>query len=389
MWRRSRAQMRCRIGSALSLFAIVAISHFTTCAQAADEARKGRSVTHKSFGKTPVGIETTLFTCTNAQGATMQVTDYGARLVALHVPDRSGKSANVNLGFDSLEKYVAHTAYFGCTTGRYANRIARGKFTLDGKEYILAINNGLNHLHGGVKGFDRHVWKGEEATKDSVGVRFTRISRDGEEGYPGTLSVTVTYSLTDDNSLRIEYAAHTDKPTVLNLTNHAYWNLAGVGSGDVMAHKIMIAADNYLPVDDGLIPTGKLAAVKGTAMDFTESKEIGSRIAEMKKGVPPPGGYDHCYVLRANKGELALAARVEEPKSGRVMEVFTTEPAMQLYTGNFLDGDEKNGGYNQHSAFCLETQHYPDSPNQHAFPSTVLRQGEKYKQTTVYKFSVK
>jgi aldose 1-epimerase len=347
-------------------------------------------VTQKAFGKTPDGVETKLFTCSNAQGATMQVTDYGARLVSVEVPDRNGKPANVTLGFDSAEKYGVHTAYFGCTTGRFANRIAKGRFTLDGKEYKLAANNGDNHLHGGTKGFDRHVWKGEEVkTKDAVGVKFTLRSPDGDEGYPGTLDVTVTFLLTDASEVRIEYAATSDKPTVLNLTNHAYWNLAGAKSGDVLGHKLFIAADDYLPVDDGLIPTGKLAPVKGTPMDFTEAKEIGSRIAETKKGVAPPGGYDHCYVLRGKNGELALAARVEEPKSGRVMEVYTTEPAMQFYSANFLDGDAKNGGAKQHGAFCLETQHYPDSPNRPQFPSTVLKPGQMFKQTTVYKFLTK
>lgn len=353
----------------------------------ADESRKGHTVTQKPFGKTPEGAPATLVTCTNANGMTMQVTDYGARLVSLVVPDREGKAADVTLGFDSAEKYGAHTAFFGCTTGRFANRVAKGKFQLDGKEYKLAVNNGLNHLHGGTKGFDRHVWKiksvGTKAGETSVA--FTRRSPDGEEGYPGDLDVTVTFTLTDENELRIDYAAETDKPTVLNLTNHAYWNLAGAGKGDILGQKLMIAADNYLPVDDGLIPTGKLAPVKGTPMDFTEPKEIGSRIAETKKGASP-GGYDHCYVLRGKKGELALAAEVEDPGSGRIMEVYTTEPAMQFYTSNFLDGDPKNGGFKQHSAFCLETQHYPDSPNQPNFPTTVLRPGQTYKQTTVYKF---
>ena len=369
--------------------AFVIVGQYGAKTRAADQDKKGRGVTQQQFGKTGDGTETTLFTCTNGHGARMQVTDYGARLVALDVPDKNGKLANVTLGFDSAEKYAAHSAFFGCTTGRFANRIAKGRFTLEGKEYKLATNNGANHLHGGTKGFDRYVWKGEAVeTKDGVGARFTFRSKDGDEGYPGALDVAVMFLLTDKNEVRIDYVATTDKPTVLNLTNHAYWNLAGAGSGDVLRQKIFIDADNYLPVDDGLIPTGKLAPVKGTAMDFTEPKEIGSRIAETKKGAPP-GGYDHCYVLRGQKGELALAARVEDPQSGRIMEVYTTEPAMQFYTANFLDGDEKNGGHKQHGAFCLETQHYPDSPNQPAFPSTVLRPGQTYKQTTVYKFVTK
>lgn len=360
-----------------------------TTQTSADDNQKGRTVSHQPFGKLADGTETHLFSYTNAHGVTMKVTDYGARLVALDAPDRNGKAANINLGFDSVDKYVAHGAYFGCTTGRFANRVAKGKFSIDGKEYKLAVNNGANHLHGGIKGFDRQVWKAETVqAAGAQGVKFTHRSPDGDEGYPGNLDVSVTFLLTDGNELKIEYAATTDKPTVLNLTNHAYWNLAGAGNGDVLGHKLMIAGDNYLPVDDGLIPTGKLAPVKGTFMDFTEAKEIGSRIAETKKG-PPPGGYDHCYVLRGKDGTLALAARVEEPKSGRVMEVFTTEPAIQLYTGNFLDGDAKNGGYKQHSAYCLETQHYPDSPNQPNFPTTLLKPGQTFKSTTVYKFSAK
>ena len=388
MRRMTIAQMNLKMGLALGL-TIVIVGQSRNLARGAEDLKKGRGVTQQRFGKTAEGTETTLFTCTNASGAKMQVTDYGARLVAVDVPDKNGKLANVTLGFDSAEKYAAHSAYFGCTTGRFANRIAKGRFTLEGKEYKLATNNGANHLHGGTKGFDRHVWKGVEInSKDGVGVKFTFRSPDGDEGYPGALDVVVKFLFTDKNEVRIEYTATTDKATVLNLTNHAYWNLAGAGSGDVLSDKLTIMADNYLPVDDGLIPTGKLTPVKGTPMDFSEPKEIGSRIAETKKGAPP-GGYDHCYVLRGSKGELALAARVEDPRSGRVMEVLTTEPAMQFYTANFLDGDPKNGGHKQHGAFCLETQHYPDSPNQPAFPSTVLRPGQTYKQTTVYKFSTK
>ena len=254
------------------------------------------------FSDTPEGV-------TNAHGVTMKVTDYGARLVAVEVPDRNGKTANVTLGLDSAEKYAAHTSFFGCTTGRYANRIAKGRFTLDGKEYKLATNNGPNHLHGGKKGFDKYVWKSESVTgpSNSAGVKFSFQSPDGDEGYPGTLSMTVTFLLTDKDEVRIEYTAMTDKPTVLNLTNHAYWNLAGAGSGDVLGHKLTLSADSFLAVDDGLIPTGKMTPVKGTHMDFTEPHEIGSRIAETKKGTPNPNGYDHCYVLRGQKGELTLA----------------------------------------------------------------------------------
>src|SRR5579863_10523434 len=356
--------------------AIVGFAQLAEISRAADQEQKGRSVTQQNFGKTPDGIETTLFTCTNANGIQLKLTDYGARIVAVEVPDKTGKLANVTLGFDSAEKYAAHSAFFGCTTGRFANRIAKGRFTLDGKEYKLATN-GENHLHGGKKGIDRYVWKGEEVkTNDGVGAKFTMRSPDGDEGYPGTLDVIVTFVLTDKNEVKIDYSATTDKPTVLNLTNHAYWNLVGAGSGDVLSQRITIDSDNSLAVDAGLIPTGKLAPVKGTALDFTEPHAIGSRIAETKKGVTP-GGYDHCYVLNDKKGKLAnapvFAARVEDPESGRIMEVYTTEPAVQFYTANFLNGDPQNGGHKQHGAFCLETQHYPDSPNQPSFPTTVLR----------------
>jgi aldose 1-epimerase len=369
---------------------IVAAGAFTTETSGAEADTKGRQVTTQEFGKIADGTSAKLFTFTNEHGLILKVTDYGARIVAVEVPDRNGKLANVTLGFDSAEKYAAHSAFFGCTTGRFANRIAKGRFTLDGKEYKLATN-GAHHLHGGKKGFDRYVWKSElvKGPAKAEGVKFTLRSPDGDEGYPGNLDVTVAYFLTNNDEVRIEYTATTDKPTVLNLTNHGYWNLAGAGSGDVLAHKLTIAADNFLAVDDGLIPTGQLTPVKGTHMDFTEPHEIGSRIAETKKGNPNPNGYDHCYVLRGQKGELALAARVEEPQTGRVMEVLTTEPGVQLYIGNFLDGDPKNGGHKQHWAFCLETQHYPDSPNQPSFPTTVLRPGQTYKQTTVHKYSVK
>lgn len=346
-------------------------------------------VLKSDFGKTPAGEQAHLFTCTTPNGLRLTLTDYGACIVTMEVPDRAGNLANVNLGFDSLEKYLAHTAYFGCVVGRYGNRIANGRFTIDGKGYTLATNNGTAHLHGGIKGFNKHVWKGEEFKTDkAVGVRFTRRSPDGEEGYPGNLDATVTYALSNDNELRLDYQAITDKPTVVNLTNHAYWNLAGSGSGDVLGHKLTLAADQYLPVNAAMIPTGELAPVAGTPMDFTSPRAIGERIAETKRGVPPPGGYDHCYALRSKSGELARAARVEEPISGRVMEVFTTEPGVQLYTANFLDGGAVNGGHKQHGAFCLETQHFPDSPNQPKFPSTLLRPGQTFKSTTLHRFSV-
>lgn len=356
---------------------------------AADHPQKGLPVQRTAFGKTPDGTETHLFTITNSSGASLVLLDYGATIVEVNVPDRQGRLANVTLGFDTLDKYQAHTAHFGSTTGRFANRIARGRFTLEGREYQLAVNNGPNHLHGGLKGFDRRVWQSEAFSAPAAsGVRFSYRSPDGEESYPGTLDATVTISLTDANAIVIDYLATTDRPTVLNLTNHAYWNLAGAGSGTILRHRLLLNADQYLPVDAGLIPTGEAASVKGTCMDFTTPHEIGERLGEMTSR-DLPTGYDHCYILRNRPGEAVLAARVEEPVSGRVMEVQTTEPAVQLYTGNFLDGGAENGGHRQHTAFCLETQHYPDSPNQPQFPTTELKPGESFRSTSIYRFSAK
>lgn len=355
------------------------------------------SITKEAYGKTKDGQAVDLYTCTNRNGLVLKMTNYGATVVSMETPDKAGKKANITLGFSSLEGYLARHPFFGSTVGRYGNRIAKGKFKLDGKEYTLATNNGPNHLHGGIKGFDAVVWKGvpftaatdtREDKLDGAGVRFTYTSPDGEEGYPGKLEVMVDYLLTNSNELRIDYVAKTDKPTVVNLTNHCYWNLGGAGSGDILKHELTLAADKFLPIDATSIPTGELAPVKGTAFDFTTPHAIGDRIGEIKKPPHETKGYDHCYVLRGQQGKLELAARVKDPKSGRVMEIFTTEPGVQLYCGNFLDGSVGGGGYKQHDAFCLETQHYPDSPNKPEFPSTVLRPGETYRSTTAHKFSV-
>ena len=342
------------------------------------------SVKQTPFGKTNEGVAVDLYTCTNANGLMLKMTNYGAIVVSLEVPDRDGKLANVNLGFPSLEGYLGKHPYFGSTVGRYGNRIAKGKFTLDGKQYTLATNNGPNHLHGGVNGFNKVVWKAEPISDPSaVGVRFSYDSRDGEEGYPGNLRVTVVYTLTNNNELVDEFTATIDKPCPVNLTNHCYWNLAGAGSGSIRDHELTIAADKYIPVDATLIPTGELADVQGTPLDFTKPQQIGARLDQIKAD---PVGYDHCYVLRNQGGALALAAKVKDPKSGRVLEIHTTQPGLQFYSGNFLDGAAANGGYKQYDGFCLETQHYPDSPNQPQFPSTVLKPGETYKQKTVHKF---
>jgi aldose 1-epimerase len=340
-----------------------------------------------SFGRLPDGTEIELYALTNTNGIKARIMTYGATLVSLETPDRNGKFADIVLGFDSLVGYLGANPYFGSTVGRYANRIAQGQFILDGVTHPLAKNNGQNHLHGGIKGFDKVVWRAEPVRQEgAAGVKLSYLSRDGEEGYPGNLSVTVVYTLTEENELRISYRATTDKATPVNLTNHSYFNLAGQGNGDILGHELMLNADSYTPVDEGLIPTGEILPVEGSPMDFRGLKAIGARIDEVK------GGYDHNYVLRGGGGKLELAARVDEPTSGRVMEIDTTEPGIQFYTGNFLDGTITGKGgkvYKQHYGFCLETQHFPDSPNKPNFPSTILRPGEEYSSLTVYKFSTK
>ncbi|HVW38205.1 MAG TPA: aldose epimerase family protein [Pirellulales bacterium] len=346
------------------------------------------SVTKSAFGKLPDGAQVDLYTLKNARGVTVKIMTYGGIITSLKAPDRRGQPGEVQLGFDTLDEYLKGHPYFGALCGRVANRIAGGRFAIDGKTYQLATNNGPNHLHGGEKGFDKKVWKAEPIEdKDRVGVELTYVSPDGEEGYPGTLSTTVVYSLTDKNELTIDYTAETDKPTPINLTNHTYWNLADGGKSDVLAHRLTLKSSRYLPVDATMIPTGEVKSVTGTPMDFTRETAIGARIEQVGG---EPGGYDHCYVLDKQPGEkLSLAARLVDPASGRVMEVFTTEPAIQLYTGNFLDGTLKSRGatFGQRHAVCLETQHYPDSINQPKFPSTLLKPGQTYRHTTMHRFS--
>jgi aldose 1-epimerase len=350
--------------------------------------KKKMSITKESFGQTPDKQTVVLYTLTNPNGIKAKITNYGATLVSLETPDRDGNFADIVLGFDTLDGYLKEHPYFGVIVGRYANRIGKGRFVLEGVEYKLATNNGPNHLHGGIKGFDKVVWKVEDVktTDDTASVKLSYLSKDGEEGYPGNLNCSVKYTLTKDNELKIEYEAQTDKTTIVNLTNHAYWNLAGQGNGDILGHELMLNADKYTPVDEGLIPTGEIKDVKGSPMDFTKSMTIGSRISQVT------GGYDHNYVLNSGGGKLALAAKVYEPTTGRVMEIDTTEPGIQLYSGNFLDGSitGKSGKvYKKHYGFCLETQHFPDSPNKPQFPSVVLKPGEKYQTETVLKFSTK
>ena len=345
------------------------------------------SSTERPFGTTRHGKPVTEFTLSNPGGISTSILTWGGIIRTLVVGDRAGNPADLILGFDSLESYEARHPYFGTITGRFANRIARGRFTLEGATYTLAINNGPNHLHGGVDGFDRKVWNATtSSTSDAVHLTLSYVSPDGEEGYPGELSTTVTYTLTSRDELVIKYEATTTKSTPINLTNHAYFNLAGHNSGDILKHELMIDAERMVPVDDTSIPLGPLAEVAGTAFDFRTPHPIGERISQV--GI----GYDHNYVLADAPRELHLAARGIDPKSGRYLEVLTTEPGVQLYTGNYLDGTLTGKGgatYKKHAGFCLETQHFPDSVNQPTYPSTILRPGETFRSTTVMRFGAR
>lgn len=343
-----------------------------------------------SFKKQPFGTAD-LYVLTNRNGMEASITNYGAIVVSLKTPDRTGGFADVVLGFDTLDGYLGQHPYFGAVVGRYGNRIAKGRFSLNGKEYTLAKNDGPNSLHGGIKGFDKAMWTARDvSTAEAPALELTYLSKDGEEGYPGNLATSVTYTLTDANELRIDYSATTDQDTVLNLTNHSYFNLAGEGSGDVLGHEVMLAASRFTPVDATLIPTGELKDVKGTPFDFTKPTPIGAGVNENHEQLIRGRGYDHNWVLDGGGRSLALAARVYEPKSGRVLEVLTDQPGVQFYIGNFLDGSVKGKGgktYGHRYGFCLETQRYPDSPNQPHFPPAVLRVGEKFRSTTVFRFS--
>ena len=349
-----------------------------------------QSVTKESFGKTAEGENVDLYTLTNVHGVEAKITNYGGIVVSMKVPDRSGIMDDVMLGFNDLDSYLKGHPYFGAIIGRYGNRIAKGRFTLNGVEYKLAVNNGENHLHGGIKAFDKVVWTGRERkTKAGPAVVLTYLSKDGEEGYPGNLSVTVVYTLTNNNELKMDYSATTDKDTVVNLTNHAYFNLAGEGNGDILTHRVMINGTRFVPTDAGSIPTGELRRVTGTPFDFLKLTAIGARINNDEEQLKLGNGYDHTWVIRGRPGTMRLAAQAYEPTTGRWLDVFTTEPGMQFYTGNFLDGTltGKAGKlYPRRSGFCFETQHYPDSPNHPAFPTTTLKKGATYKSTTIYRF---
>jgi len=351
----------------------------------------GGDIAKQPFGATKDGTPVDLYTLRNSKGAEARICNYGGIVVSLKVPDRKGQLGDVVLGYDTLDGYLNETPYFGALIGRYGNRIAKGKFTLNGKEYTLATNNGPNALHGGIKGFDKVVWQAR-AFHGPLGqaLELRYLSQDGEEGYPGNLSVTATYTLTEQNGLQLEYAATTDKDTVLNLTQHTYFNLAG--KGDVLDHVVMMPADRFTPVDATLIPTGKLRSVTGTPFDFTSPKPIGARIGQTDEQLKFGNGYDHNFVFDKRIGDLTLLARVSEPTSGRILEVLSTEPGLQFYTGNFLNGTLTGKGgtvYNFRNAFCMEPQHFPDSPNQRNFPSVVLKPGQIYRNTIVFRFSVK
>ncbi|MCD0462567.1 aldose epimerase family protein [Roseiconus lacunae] len=365
--------------------AIAALTAGTLAIHASTQAATAAEV------KTASDIQ--IVSLTNEHGMSIKVTNYGAIIMSIVVPDKDGKLADVALGYDDIRSYTnaVDKPYFGAVVGRYGNRIAKGKFTIDGEEYSLPINNPPNSLHGGIIGFDKVIWDIQvEESKNAV--KLSYLAKDGEEGYPGNLSCSVTYTLTDENEIKVEYFATTDKATPVNLTQHTYFNLAGEGEGDILDHQLMINANRFTPVDETLIPTGKTPAVQGTPFDFTTAKAIGRDINSDNEQLRFGGGYDHNWVLDkgGQTGELTLAARVVEPKSGRVMEVSTTEPGIQFYCGNFLDGrliGKSGKEYVYRGGFCLETQHYPDSPNQPNFPSTILKPGDEYETTTIFKFS--
>jgi aldose 1-epimerase len=366
-------------------------------ASAADQLALGRmvpkpTVEKAAFGKTKDGQAVELYTLKNTKGITANVMTYGAIIYSLETPDREGHVANVTANRETLADYEERSACFGSLIGRYANRIARGEFSLDGKRYLLAKNGGPNHIHGGVKGFDKRVWKAEPSLNPaSAALKLTYTSKDGEEGYPGTLACTVVYELTEQNEWKMNYSTETDKPTPVNLCNHAYWNLAGAYSGTVLHQVLVVNADKYLAVDETLIPTGEMLPVDGTPLDFRSPHAIGERIGQIT-GRQFGGGYDHCLVInRKLAGDLVLCAKLKDPKSGRTMEVFTTEPGVQVYSANVSSGSltgPQGYAYPRHLGLCLETQHFPDSPNRPEFPSTIVRPGTTYRASTVLKFGV-
>ena len=371
------------------LFAGVCILCLAGCASSAEHTRMGEISRHP-FGTTTDGTPVDLYTLKNSQGAEATISNYGGVVVSIKVPDRKGKFGDVVLGYDDLDGYLKRHPYFGAMVGRYANRIAKGRFKLNGQEYSLPINNGPNSLHGGNNGFDKKAWEPRIlATPDGAGLELRYLSKDGEEGFPGNLSVMAVYTLMEDNGLRLDFTASTDKETVVNLTQHSYFNLAG--KGNILKHVVMIPADKFTPTDSGLIPTGELRSVEGTPFDFRRPTPIGARIDEDDEQLKFAGGYDQNWVIDKPPDQLGLCARVTEPTTGRVLEVLSTQPGLQLYTGNFLDGSLTGKGgwaYQRSDGFCMEPEHFPDSPNQPSFPSTILKPGEVYKQTIIYRFGV-
>jgi aldose 1-epimerase len=377
------------------LYALIFVGELTLAGSVSSQAMRG-TIRKQSFGKTSSGEQIDLYSLSNEKGMEVSITNFGATIVALRVPDRAGKPADVVLGFDTLEGYENGKSYFGATVGRYANRIGGGAFAIDGKAYTLPKNNGNNTLHGGIVGFNKKVWKAREiATKDAAALELSYLSPDGEEGFPGNLSVKVVFTVAADrNELRIYYSATTDKDTVLNLSNHSYFNLAGEGNGDILDHVLTLHAKQFTPVDKTLIPTGELRNVAGTPMDFNTATPIGKRINDNYEQLVFGKGYDHNWVIARSGGgnSLTIAAEAYDPKSGRTLEVLTTQPGVQFYSGNFLDGSAKGKGgkaYGQRAAFCLETQHFPDSPNHPNFPSTLLKPGTAFHSETAFRFSAK
>ena len=373
------------------LFSLTTIA-FGLASGVSPSAQGATMVKKEAFGTMPDGRTVELYTLTNTHGIEIRVMTYGAIIVSVSTPDKGGHFAVITLGFDTLDRYLDKNPFFGALAGRYANRIGNARFTLDGREYTLAKNDGPNSLHGGLKGFDKVLWEGQSFQKSAeAGVILKHTSPDGDQGFPGTLQATVTYTLNDRNEFSLDYRATTDKPTPINLTNHSYFNLSGEGSGNILGEEMMLNADHFTPVDATLIPTGKIESVKGTPLDFTRPTAIGARINDNFEQLVFGKGYDHNFVINRHGPGLALAARVYDPKSGRVLEVDTTQPGVQFYTGNFLDGVHGSHGhvYNRRDAFCLETQHYPDSPNKPGFPSSILKPGETYHETTVWKFAAR
>lgn len=375
------------------ILAVAALAAFTACTNNKEsEAEMVESVTEVVWGKTPDGQEAKLFTLVNANGMEVKISNYGGKIISWTAPDKDGNFVNINAGLKTIEEYYGGANYFGALIGRFGNRIGGAKFTLDGTEYTLDQNNGPNSLHGGKMGFDKLLWSGEIVEAENPTLKLTLTSPDGDGGYPGTVNVTVHYTLMPDNALKIDYEATTDKATPINLTNHAYFNLKGSGQ-DIMDHEVTIFADTFLPVDATLIPEGAPAPVAGTPFDFTSAHKIGERINDTTNTqIVRGGGYDHAWIFTDSSSTMKLGATVYEPTSGRFMEVFTTEPAIQFYSGNFLDGtftSIEGNKFAKRSAYCLETEHYPDAPNKPSYPSTILRPGETYKTTTMYKLSVK